>query len=269
MAEPAATDLSDLEPDVSHLVTEDDVPVDNFYQDKQMDILTEALRVSWPEGRPFLSASDVGIFYAVKEAIVPDVFLSVGVEVPEDFMEKNRRSYFMWLFGKPPEVVIEIVSNRQGGEETEKYAIYAQIKVPYYVIYDPQRHLGQRPLRIFQLSGASYVEKVDRQFPELGLGLTIWSGVYDGIRADWLRWIDGHGRLLETGPERAARGELETEQERNRAEQERNRAEQERERAEQERERAEQAERSCHEERLRRETAERKLRELGIDPEDL
>ncbi len=256
MAEPApATDLSDLEPDVSHLTTEDDEPVDNFCQDKQMDILTEALRVSWPEGRPFLSASDVGIFYAVKEAVVPDVLLSVGVEVPEDFMEKNRRSYFMWLFGKPPEVVIEVVSNRQGGEETEKYAIYAQIKVPYYVIYDPQRLLSQRPLRIFQLSGASYVEKVDRQFPELGLGLTVWSGLYDGIRADWLRWTDGQGLMLETGPERAERAERETDQERQRADQER--------------QRAELAERGAVEERQRREALERRLRDLGVDLEEL
>ncbi len=32
---------------------------------------------------------------------------------------KKHRSYFMWEFGKPPEVVIEIVSNREG-EELER-----------------------------------------------------------------------------------------------------------------------------------------------------
>ena len=51
--------------DVSHLITEDDEAVDNFFQERQMAILTEALRVSWEQGRPFVSGSDVGIFSPV------------------------------------------------------------------------------------------------------------------------------------------------------------------------------------------------------------
>lgn len=119
---------------------------------------------------------------------MPDVLLSVGVTFAEDVLEKGQRSYFMWQFGKPPEVVIEIVSNLEGGEEGEKLQRYARIKVPYYVIYDPQQLLSQRILRIRQLSGASYVDKLDTWFPELELGLTIQTGTYDGMQANWLRW---------------------------------------------------------------------------------
>ena len=245
MAEPLPTSVHEtpIAPDVSQLTTEDDQPVENVFQDKQCDILTEALRVSWPQGRPFLSASDVAIFSEAKDeaAIVPDVLLSIGVEPPQPSHTKELRSYFIWNFGKPPEVVIEIVSNKAGGEDTTKLERYSRIKVPYYVIYDPDQHLGSRPLRIFQMTGATYVEKVDRFFPELGLGLTVWLGEFDGFREQWLRWVDAQGNLLATGEEEAQR------------------AEREHERAELERERAELAFNEA--ERLRQ-----KLRELGVDP---
>ncbi|GMU52410.1 MAG: hypothetical protein AMXMBFR33_15560 [Candidatus Xenobia bacterium] len=240
MSEPVTPLYEIPEPDVSHLVTEDDTPVDNFFQDKQQDLLSETLRVSWEEGRPFLCATDVGIFNEVKEAIVPDVLLSTGVEAPPNFREKNKRSYFVWVFGKPPDVVIEIVSNRSGGEDTHKLERYAFMRVPYYVIYDPDHLLGQRELRIYQLTGASYVDKVDRFFPEIGLGLAIWKGEFDGLEELWLRWTNREGQLLETGLERSLR---------------------ERERADSERERAEAEQR-------KREELERKLRELGWSPDD-
>lgn len=238
-------------PDVSHLTTEDDQPVDNAFQDKQCDILTEALRVSWPQGRPFLSASDVAIFPMAEDAsaIVPDVLLSIGVTPPEQCHAKENRSYYIWKFGKPPEVVIEIVSNKAGGEDTTKLERYANIKVPYYVIYDPEQHLSSRPLRIFQITGATYVEKVDRFFPEVGLGLTTWFGEFDGFREHWLRWVDADGNLLATGEEESRR------------------AEQERERAEQERRLREQADCRAEQEKAEVERLRRKLRELGVEPD--
>jgi hypothetical protein len=60
---------------------------------------------------------------------------------------------------------------------------------------------------------------------ELGLGLTLWEGEYEGSREIWLRWVDQDSQLLLTGVEAAGK-------ERERAEQEHQRAEQERERAE-------------------------------------
>ena len=254
------------EPDVSHLITEDDQPVDNFFQDKQQDLLTEALRVSWDEGRPFLSAADVAIFYAVKEAVVPDVLLSIRVSAPPDFREKGRRSYFIWVFGKPPEVVIEIVSNDKGKEDTEKLRRYAEIKVPYYVIYDPEGWLSARPLRIYQLSGASYVEKVDRWFPEVGLGLAVWDGEYDGIEAQWLRWTDRSRTFLEVGSERSARESCRADAESRRADGESRRADGEARRADEEARRAEEATRGAEQERAARIALEERLRKLGFDP---
>jgi len=101
--------------DISHIVIEDDKPVDNIQSEKQQRLLVEPLYSSWFPGEPFIAASNVGLFYALKQSpIVPDAFLSLGVEVPADRSKKQNCSYFVWKFGKVPEVCIEIVSNRDG-----------------------------------------------------------------------------------------------------------------------------------------------------------
>ena len=47
---------------------------------------------------------------------MPDLLLSLGVESGEVSEVKETHSYFVWLFGKPPDEVVEIVSNQKGGE---------------------------------------------------------------------------------------------------------------------------------------------------------
>jgi Uma2 family endonuclease len=265
-------------PDIHHLITEDDTPVDNLPSEKQQRLLTEPLYSSWAgpgQGRSFLAAANVGIFYLARNpAIVPDMFLSLDVEVPPEWWKKEHRSYFLWEFGKPPEVVIEIVSNTEGEEDGEKKRKYARMRVSYYVIYDPQRQVMEDVLTVYRLSGFAYERQSATQFPDLKLGLTLWEGEYEGRHDRWLRWSDERGEIIPTGKERAER-------ERERAEQEHERAERERERAEQERLRAEQESQRAEAERLEKERAleqlerERQraarlaemLRKLGQDPD--
>jgi hypothetical protein len=74
-----------LPPDISHLVTEDDTPVDSLLSEKQQRLLVTCLYSSWAPGLPFLAAANVGLFYGLKlPAIVPDALLSLGVEVSQD-----------------------------------------------------------------------------------------------------------------------------------------------------------------------------------------
>ena len=57
-------------PRYDKLVTDDDKPVDNLYSERQHVLLTTSLIESWPgpgEGRPFLVASDVGLFFSDTE----------------------------------------------------------------------------------------------------------------------------------------------------------------------------------------------------------
>jgi Uma2 family endonuclease len=219
-------------PCVDNLVTEDDTPVDNVYSEKQQRLLTEPLYSSWPSERSFLAAANVGMFYAVSQPpLVPDAFLSMDVQAPHDLWAKKNRSYFFWEYGKAPEVVIEVVSNREGGEADVKLQLYAKLRIPYYVIWDPSEHLRAEPLRLFTLQDQKYVSKGDTWLPAVGLSLSVWQGVFEGVESGWLRWCDKQGQVIPTGAEKSLL-------ERERAEQERERAEQERERAEQERERA-------------------------------
>lgn len=87
------------------------------------------------------------------------MFLSLDVQVAKEWWHKRHRSYFLWEFGKPPEVVVEIVSNNKGGEDTTKMRNYARIKIAHYVIFDPQAQLSTEPLRIYELVQGRYVKQ--------------------------------------------------------------------------------------------------------------
>ena len=270
----APEDIPNVE-DVEHLITEDDTPVDNMFSEKQRRLLTRSLYASWKgpgPNRPFLAASDVGIFRSVNEPpVVPDVFLSLDVIPPEDWWIKKGRSYFIWEYHKPPDVVIEVVSNAKGGETDTKVERYAQFGVPYYVIFDPIEQVQEGRLRIYELTSIRTYRELSVDFlPSIGLGLQLWRGIFEKREATWLRWQDASGTLLVTGEERSEQAEKRAEQERTRAqhaeeqaEQERTRAqhaeeqaEQERTRAEQERTRAQHAEKRSEQERTRAQHAE-------------
>jgi hypothetical protein len=215
-----STDLKSSEypdlviPDISDLVIEDDTPVDNLISEKQQRLLTEPLYSDRTlfKGRSFLASANAGVFYALRRPpLVPDVFLSLDVEPPQDFKEKKNRTYFVWEFGKPPDVVIEIVSNKEGNELGSKLTNYAQMGVTYYVIYDPLQQLGQQLLYTYALREAQYLELDRHWLPQVGLGLTLWQGTFEEIQGEWLRWCDEAGSVVATGAERA-------DQERQRAE---------------------------------------------------
>ena len=230
---------------VANLITEDDEPVDNVFSEKQQRLLAEPLYSSWTppieEGieenpRNFLAAVNVGVFFSVNEyPLVPDMFLSLDIEINPERLAEEQRSYFVWEFGKVPEVVVEIVSNRKGNELTSKLRTYSRWGVTYYVVFDPMQELGETILQIYELGfGKRFRLRDDFVLPEVGLSLKIWRGRFENVEDDWIRWCDAEGNLILSGVERA---EIETE------------------RAEFEHQRAERM-------------AE-KLRELGIDVENL
>lgn len=241
-------------PAMRNIVTEDDEPVDNIFSEKQQRLLTETLNTAWDsKGRTFFAAANVGIFYALHEPpLVPDVFLSMDVQPREEWNDKDRRTYFCWEFGKPPEVAIEIVSNRKGGELSRKFRDYARLNVWYYIVFDPfgelKKALDGENFRAYELHHSSYSPMNDFWMEEIGLGIRLWEGEYEGWHATWLRWCDERGNLIPTGKERS--------------EQENQRAEAEAQRADTEKLRADDAEAKAM--RL----AE-KLRALGIDPESV
>lgn len=270
--------------DISHLVIEDDQPVDNIQSAQQQRLLVEPVYSSSALPSPFLVEANVGVFYELHEdPIVPDVFLSLGVEHPGDYMPKENRSYFVWEFGKLPEICIEIVSNKEGdeinlsrksqrkGKTLSKKDRYNRIGIQYYVVFDPLKRVqdemqGSR-VQIFGRSGTD--QKADLEliqsltiagdyiwFSDIGIGLALWEGAYEGkVSQLWLRWCDREGNVILTGAERAKRAEF-------RAENAEFYAESERHRAEDAESRAENAE-------VRAKRLADRLRELGLNPDEL
>jgi Uma2 family endonuclease len=221
-------------PDANQLVTEDDTPVDNFASEKQQRLLVGSLYSSL-QNQTFLAAANVGVYHTdLQPPIVPDIFLSLDAQVPEKWWEKNNRCYMVWRFGKPPEVVMEIVSNKEGDELGKKLEIYEQMRASYYIVYDPNQQLGEQVIRVYELRGRRYFDTSETWLEQVGLGLTLWSGAFEGRQDNWLRWCYQDGTILPTGDERA----------------------------EQEKQRAEQAEQ-------RAQLLAERLRAMGIDPDSL
>ncbi len=150
---------SEPEIDCDSLVTEDHKPVESIYFEKLYRLLTHSLYASWPgpgEGRPFLVLANVGWFCQRKTpAVVPDCLLSLDVICPEDVHVKQGHSRYQWDMGKPPEVVIEFVSDRPGGEETCKKNLYARLGAAYYVVFGPEHILSDEALRCCELAGGN------------------------------------------------------------------------------------------------------------------
>ncbi|MHC5597858.1 MAG: Uma2 family endonuclease [Nostoc sp.] len=193
-------------PDANLLVTEDDA-LDNFATAKYKRLLVSSLYSSL-QPQTFLAAANVGIYHTDGQpAIVPDIFLSLDVQVPQNWWEKQNRCYMVWRFGKPPEVVLEIVSNKEGDELGKKLKIYEQMRASYYIIYDPNQQLGEKVLRIYELRGTRYFETSENSLEQVGLGVTLWEGEFEGRQDHWLRWCYQDGNILSTGDERASQAE--------------------------------------------------------------
>ena len=206
---PAA--LPEVEIDYDALVTEDHKPVERILIEKLYRLLTHPLYANWPgpgDGRSFLMLANVGWFYQEKTpAVVPDCLLSLGVTCPPNLHVKQGHSYYSWAMGKPPDALIEAVSDKLGDEDGLKMELYARQGVPYYAIYDPDHYLSTETLRTYQLSGGSYQKVQPGPWSTLGLGLRLWDGVFEGHRETWLRWCDAKGEIIPTAEERTVLAE--------------------------------------------------------------
>ena len=92
------------------LETENDEPI-SIFEEKQQRFLISSLYQSWPSPeRSFLALANVGLFYSPqKPPLVPNVQVSLDVKRPNDVWTTFNRAYFIWKYGKPPEVAIEVV----------------------------------------------------------------------------------------------------------------------------------------------------------------
>jgi Uma2 family endonuclease len=225
-------------PDHTQLPESDGTFVKNFQEHPQSLLLTSSitpvLDALHPDGH-YSIGQDSGIYWRLidppeRGAEAPDWFYVPNV--PPLLSGKMRRSYVMWKEIIAPLIAIEFVSGN-GSEERDttspfagdeskagKFWVYEQaIRVPFYAIYEVEKSA----VEVYELIGNHYQQCSPNQrghypIPQMGVELGIWQGQYGNHTLPWLRWWDSEGNLLLTGEERAEREEQRAEREEQRAE---------------------------------------------------
>lgn len=200
------------------------------YHALQPQFLNRTFRTAIYPPEEIFTGTDLNLYYDVSHSLWykrPDWFLVVGVPRLYDEIDL-RSSYVVWQEGTNPFVVVELLSpgtekedlgryaadtfdavagkvtdallknNGQIAKETPptKWEVYEQsLRVPYYVVFS--RYNNQ--LRCFKLIGGHYQEQVLEPdnprlwISELGVGLGLWQGEFEGITRQWLRWYNEQG----------------------------------------------------------------------------
>jgi hypothetical protein len=155
----------------------------------------------------------------------------------------DRLSWVTWVEGKPPDVVIELLSPSTGHKDkTEKKQVYQDcLKAPEYYWFNNRN--GE--FAGFELVNGEYQPiKRDRKgrmySRKLDLMLVRWTGEYEREEGRWIRWATADGVLLPTPQEVSVEAQARADEERLRAD----------------------------EERLRADRLAARLRALGIDPNE-
>ena len=208
---------SDCLPCAEELPDSDDTPVDNELQDLIPSLLKAVLALLWEKRWDWFFGVDMAIYYHAKEpAIVPDGFLSVGVQrfIDEDL----RLSYVVWEEQVVPMLVLEVVSHKRRGEYSSKKKIYRDMGVLYYVVYNPLRR-RKAPLEVYKLVDGEYQLQFGNLvwLAEIGLGIGRERGTYQGMTREWLYWYDEQGQRILTPEEQIAHERQIAQQERQRA----------------------------------------------------
>ena len=171
----------------------------------------------------------------------PDIFITLNVDGT-----KERQGWVVWQEqGRYPDVIIELMSPSTAAvEKGKKKQLYEQtFKTGHYFIYDP---FVPESLQGWKLDNFQYQEITPDSrgwlwCSSLGLWLGTWSGTILRETATWLRFYDQERNIVKLSFELA----------------------------QQERERAEIAESNLQQEQQRAERLAAKLKELGIDPDDV
>lgn len=193
-------------PSGDELPYDDGQPLETARHRQQMNLLIEPLERYWQDRDDFFVGGNMFFYFSATQSKRndfrgPDVFVVLGTT------RRERKSWVVWEEdGRVPDVVIELTSDSTADEDRgRKKQVYAFLRIPTYVVYDP----FSAAFEVFELGAGDQYERVpppdvDHYSIELtGLSLAVWSGVYTGTEAPWLRWHTPDGEPLPTGDERA------------------------------------------------------------------
>mgnify|MGYP005839724633 CR=1 FL=1 len=188
-----------------------DQPVDNINQPSLAAALTESLQLAGWLPETAITATNYGICATVNGKIVvkaPD-----WMYVPEIKVDRSEivRSYTPNLQGEKPLLVLEFLSDTEGGEFSakqtyppRKFFYYEKIvQVPNYGVFEP----NNGNLEVYKLteSGNYELEKPQTEnrcwIAQMGLYLGVWQGTRENRQGYWLRWWDDQNNMLLWGSE--------------------------------------------------------------------
>ncbi|BAC89848.1 Uma2 family endonuclease [Gloeobacter violaceus] len=206
-------------PSSAELLDSDETPVDNELQNLVPNLLGAILAILWAQREDWFFGVDMGVYYdPEKPAVVPDGFLSLGVE--RFVAENGRLSYVLWEEDNVlPILALEVVSKTYRGEYGSKMKNYARLEILYYVVYNPSRPSRRRKhdtLEVYKLVDGEYVRLPGEPvwLAEIGLGIGRSPGRYCGWQREWLYWFDATGNRLAAPEEQLAQVEVQVAQER-------------------------------------------------------
>jgi Uma2 family endonuclease len=262
-----------------------DDPVDNIHQPQLANALRDGLETLGLISTQSLLPTNYGICATIDGKIAvkaPDWAYIPNIIVSLDEVE---RSYTPQLQGDFPLIVMEFLSESDGGEYSAKpthpvgkWFFYEQIlRVPNYIIFDHQDGL----LEFYRLKDRQYeLEQADPEgrhwIEEMGLFLGAWCGQRGELTGYWLRWWTPDGNLLPWATERADQEKTRADQAQALADQAQIQVEQAQAQAKQAQAQAEQAQTQADQAQAQTEQATERaeklaeyLRSQGINPEDI
>ena len=191
----------------------DDEPVDNINQPSLAAALTESLEINGKLPANTLATTNYGICATLNQKIVVKAPDWAYIPAIRALREEVKRSYTPQLQGDIPVIVMEFLSDTEGGEYSikptyppGKWFFYERIlQVPNYVIFTPDT--GE--LEVYQLddSGRYQLRDPDANnlywIAQMNLFLGQWQGTRENRTGYWLRWWNENGELLLWGSERS------------------------------------------------------------------
>lgn len=192
----------------------DDEPVDNIDHPSLAAALTHSLEINGKLPPNTLATTNYGICATLNQKIVvkaPDWAYIPAIRVPR---EEVKRSYTPQLQGDIPVIVMEFLSDTEGGEYSikptyppGKWFFYERVlQVPHYAIFTPDT--GE--LEVYQLDAGRYqLRDPDANnlywIAQMNLFLGQWQGTRENRIGYWLRWWNENGELLLWGSQKAER----------------------------------------------------------------
>lgn len=193
----------------------DDEPVDNINQPVIAAALTESLQLAGRLPADALTTTNYGICATLNNRFVvkaPDWGYVPEIRVSR---AEVKRSYTPRLQGDIPVIVMEFLSDTEGGEYSSKptyppgkWFYYEQIlQVSNYAIFEPDT--GELEVYRLDNSGNYQLQTADDNnrywVAEINLFLGTWQGIRENRTGYWLRWWHETGELLLWGSELAAK----------------------------------------------------------------